>query len=194
MKKDDGRAMTGVQIVLTDSVRMNGMMADLHGLPCAVRREKDLTIELHRDAAERDLAGGQDRGYNDPRHGYRRSCAAIRPCRSEAAAGCPNGKGAQRSGKESPSVIDRIPSREMRHFIQKAFDHEDVVRGTNTAPPWSRLLRARVIGAIHILFGASTFPSLTGSNNVGMSLPSSSELNDIPLFPSCTFGRRFGWT
>jgi hypothetical protein len=49
MKKDDGRAMTGVQIMLTDSVRMNGMMADLHdGLPCAVCREKDLTIEFHR--------------------------------------------------------------------------------------------------------------------------------------------------
>ena len=48
MKKDDGRAMAGVQIMLTDSVRLNGMMADFHdGLPCAVRREKDLTIELH---------------------------------------------------------------------------------------------------------------------------------------------------
>ena len=60
-------------------------------------------------------------------------------------------------------MTDRIPSREMRHFNQKVFDHEDVVRGTNTASPWSRLLRARVIGAIHILFGATTFPSLTRS-------------------------------
>src|ERR1700732_2529097 len=46
-----------------------------------------------------------------------------------------NGKGAWRSGKKMPSVIDRIPAREMRHFVQKAFDDEDVVRRTNTAPP-----------------------------------------------------------
>src|ERR1700675_431371 len=46
-----------------------------------------------------------------------------------------NGKGARRSGKEMPSVIDRILSREMGHFVQKALDDEDVVRGTNTAPP-----------------------------------------------------------
>src|ERR1700723_2768620 len=54
MKKDDGSAMTGVQIMLTDSVRMNGMMTDLHNsLPCAVRREKDLLsnfIEMRRSA------------------------------------------------------------------------------------------------------------------------------------------------
>ena len=41
--------MTGVQIILTDSVRMNCMMTDLHdSLSSAVRSEKDLTIELHR--------------------------------------------------------------------------------------------------------------------------------------------------
>ena len=58
---------------------------------------------------------------------------------------------------------------------------------------WSRVLRACVSGAINILFDASTLPSLMGSNNVGMSLPSNAGLNGIPSSPSWMFGRRFGW-
>jgi hypothetical protein len=58
---------------------------------------------------------------------------------------------------------------------------------------WSRVLRARVSGAINILFGASTLPGLMGPNNVGMSFPSNGGLNGIPSSQSWMFGRRFGW-
>jgi hypothetical protein len=58
---------------------------------------------------------------------------------------------------------------------------------------WSRVLRARVSGAINILFGASTLPGLMGPNNVGMSFPSNGRLNGIPSSQSWMFGRRFGW-
>src|ERR1700722_10949927 len=58
---------------------------------------------------------------------------------------------------------------------------------------WSRVLRARVSGAINTLFGASTLPGLMGPNNVGISFPSNGGLNGIPSSQSWMFGRRFGW-
>jgi hypothetical protein len=56
----------------------------------------------------------------------------------------PNGRGAQRSGKETPSVIDRTPFREIRTSVQKARSAWDQHCATMVAPFAGTRHRSRI--------------------------------------------------